>query len=403
MGLRHIRATVLILPLLLGGCAPTRTFAPLRLGPAVADSVSTTELAPGARVHRVVNVQAPWRAYVLEIDLACTTVHAMKGGATAVGRTTTSGLLASFPANSGAIATINADFFAFTPPGVPTNLHVERGVLLAGPGSKPLLTVEDGRLHIDTVRVAGRIGHGDAGVPITAWNRPVANRVGIVDARWGVPLDSTVRRRTWRLDPLPTPSRRVGEPPAGLTGRFVVRPARAADTLVYGDTVLLHQPTPGRVATLPLQAGDTVRVQLSLERHGRTLAVTEAVGGRPIVLADSAVTPDAESEGNEGFRNLNPRSAIGLDRQGHRAWLAVIDGRQPGYSMGMTLRQVGAFMQALGATRALNLDGGGSSALAVRGRAFSPDGAVRVVNKPSDPAERPVGNALAVFSRCRGR
>jgi exopolysaccharide biosynthesis protein len=66
--------------------------------------------------------------------------------------------------------------------------------------------------------------------------------------------------------------------------------------------------------------------------------------------------------------------------------------------MGMTLRQVGTLMQALGATRALNLDGGGSSALAVREAA-----ADRVVNRPSDKVERPVGNALAVFSTCQSR
>jgi exopolysaccharide biosynthesis protein len=57
-------------------------------------------------------------------------------------------------------------------------------------------------------------------------------------------------------------------------------------------------------------------------------------------------------------------------------------------------------MQALGATRALNLDGGGSSALAVREAATAAD---RVVNRPSDKVERPVGNALAVFSSCRDR
>ena len=69
---------------------------------------------------------------------------------------------------------------------------------------------------------------------------------------------------------------------------------------------------------------------------------------------------------------------------------------------------MGELMQALGATRALNLDGGGSSALAVReARRSATDGSLRVddrvVNRPSDPVERPVGNGLAVFSTCRSR
>jgi exopolysaccharide biosynthesis protein len=54
-------------------------------------------------------------------------------------------------------------------------------------------------------------------------------------------------------------------------------------------------------------------------------------------------------------------------------------------------------MQALGATRALNLDGGGSSALVLRDLAT---GRTRVVNTPSDPVERPVGNAMAVRATC---
>ena len=173
-----------------------------------------------------------------------------------------------------------------------------------------------------------------------------------------------------------------------------------ADTIVYGDTQLLHEPARARAGAVTLASGDTVRVQLGLAWRGQPAAITESVGGRGIGLADGRITADVDTEGNEGFRNLNPRTAVGIDATGRRAWLAVIDGRRPGYSMGMTLRQVGTLMQALGASVALNLDGGGSSALAVRDRASMVD---RVVNRPSDGVERPVGNALAVFSTCRAR
>lgn len=379
--------------------APVRVAArPLQLPATVADSVFTSSVAPGTRLHRVVNSSAPWRAFVLEVDLTCSTLRAIKGGRTAVGRTGTSRLLAAFPAADGAVAAINADFFLFAPPGVLTNLHVEQGVLLAGPGPKPVVYTDGRQVHIDSVYARGRLSRAGAGVPITAWNRPARGRVGIVDARWGVPLDSTVRDRVWRLEPVSDLAARKTGMPAALDAWYVVRARRAADTLAFGDTLLLHQPVRGAVDRLALRDGDTVRVQLALTVGERLVSITDAVGGRPIVLADSAITRDVDTEGNEGFRNLNPRSAIGFDRGGTRAWLAVIDGRQPGYSMGMTLRQVGELMQALGATRALNLDGGGSSALAVR----APGDSVRVVNRPSDKTERPVGNALAVLSRCTG-
>ena len=386
----------------------------MHLPAGVADSVVTDRIAAGARLHRLVNLTAPWRAHVLEVDLTCTTLRALKGSPTAVGRTTTSRLLAALPDSARAVAAINADFFLSVPPGVPTNLHVEQGLVITGPGPKPVVLVEAGRVAIDTVLVQGELTRGEARVPLAAWNRPAPMRAGVVDARWGVPLDSSVRRHAWRLDPLPVGTDRAkrasgsvsAAASAALRGTYVVRAVRPADTLAYGDTLLLHLPppraarttarAPTRAAPLQLAEGDTVRLDVALAVRGRRTAIADAVSGRPIVLADSAITADADTEGNAGFRQLNPRSAIGIDRRATRAWIAVIDGRQPGYSMGMTLRQVGALMQALGATRALNLDGGGSSALVVRGAG----GAVAPVNRPSDPTERAVGNALAVLSHC---
>ena len=68
--------------------------------------------------------------------------------------------------------------------------------------------------------------------------------------------------------------------------------------------------------------------------------------------------------------------------------LLVADGRQGYYSSGLTLQELAATMQKLGAVDAMNLDGGGSTALAVRGK---------IVNRPSDGIERRVANALLVM------
>ena len=79
--------------------------------------------------------------------------------------------------------------------------------------------------------------------------------------------------------------------------------------------------------------------------------------------------------------------------------LVVIDGRQPGYSVGMTLRETAALLRELGAQEGLNLDGGGSSAMAIVDDSVSRG--VRLVNRPSDAAgERAVANALAVVRTC---
>lgn len=365
---------------------------PFVVSPSVADTIDTEVLSNAVRLHRLVNVRAPWRAWVLDVNMsACASVQAVKGESIAVGRNTTSVLLSRLPAASRPIAAVNADFFLFAPPGVLTNAHIERGTVIAGPGPNVLLGYDAQRgLFIDSVRVSGAVTGMHGTVELQNWNRPAANRAGLVDARWGVPLDTLVRTRARRLEPI------VAVRQDTSAGRYVVRAARAGDSLVYGDTLLLIMPP---ALSARAAAGDTVTVQ----RRLTPFWPRETVGGRGVLLIDSMVGADVDKEGNAGFQGLNPRTAAGIARAGNaqRLLLAVIDGRQPGYSVGMTLRQTAELLQSLGAQRAINLDGGGSSAMIVRDNAT---GALRVRNKPSDPTgERPVGNALAVLGVCTGR
>ncbi|MBI4519358.1 MAG: phosphodiester glycosidase family protein [Gemmatimonadetes bacterium] len=89
-----------------------------------------------------------------------------------------------------------------------------------------------------------------------------------------------------------------------------------------------------------------------------------------------------------GRRTRHPRSAVGYDSRTRRLWLVVVDGRREGYSTGMSLPELAGLFEALQATEALNLDGGGSSTILI---------GTRIANRPSDPlGERPVANALLV-------
>lgn len=384
------------------GCASGAGRAPLAPTPQsltsiAVDTVRTERLSAQAQVHTLVNTTGPWRAYVLDVDMRqCGDVRARKGSANAIGRATTSALLSGMPARDRAYAAINADFFLFAPPGVPTNLHIEDGVLLAGPGPKPVFVTgvdSKGRTRVamDSVRAEGVITSSRGTIALRAWNRPAPRQHGIVDAHWGVPLDTLVRRRVMRLEPI-TPLHAVAKGSDTREGRFVARAAALRDTVVAGDTLLLHlAPGPNVIA-----AGDTVGVRIELLGPA-AIGIRNAVGGRPLLLVDSVVTADVDTEGNAGFQGPNPRSAVGMNRDGTRLWFAVIDGRQAGYSMGMSLRQTADLLRALGATRALNLDGGGSSALVVRDLE---SGQLRVLNKPSDKVERAVGNGLVLLASC---
>lgn len=122
--------------------------------------------------------------------------------------------------------------------------------------------------------------------------------------------------------------------------------------------------------------------------------VLHAIGGGPTLLQDGMVRILARQQ---HFRpdvanGRAPRTAFGLLRDG-RYVLVTIDGRRPGYSVGATLPELAKIMQELGAAEAINLDGGGSTTMWLRGR---------TVNQPSDGRERPVSTALLVLPRERG-
>jgi exopolysaccharide biosynthesis protein len=91
----------------------------------------------------------------------------------------------------------------------------------------------------------------------------------------------------------------------------------------------------------------------------------------------------------------NPRTAVGVDRTGKRIFFVTIDGRQSGYSVGTSLTKLADYMISLGAVSAVNLDGGGSTTMAVRQLGTN---TLSVVNKPSDGSERAVSAILQVVN-----
>lgn len=75
----------------------------------------------------------------------------------------------------------------------------------------------------------------------------------------------------------------------------------------------------------------------------------------------------------------HPRTALGLDKRKKTLTVVVVDGRQPGYSEGVTTLELARIMGELGCHDALNLDGGGSSIMLIKNR----DGVLETINRPS--------------------
>jgi len=90
--------------------------------------------------------------------------------------------------------------------------------------------------------------------------------------------------------------------------------------------------------------------------------------------------------GNHSIQGEQPRTAIGIIDENHFVFV-VVDGRDTGYSRGVTMTELAGIMQGLGATEAYNLDGGGSSELWFNGE---------VVNQPSNGGERATSDILYI-------
>jgi hypothetical protein len=355
---------------------------PWPLSASVADSIETEDLAPGVRVYRLVELSRPWRAAVLDVDLAqCVSVQSVKGAATAVGRQTTSALLKSLEPSRRAVGAVNADFFLFAPPGVPTGAHIERGRLISGPGARPVFVMDSaGRPFIGTLRVRGSVTVRGTAHPLSGWNRPAANTLSVIDAAWGAPIDTAVLGEAWTLRPI-----------GGL--RYVVEGETTSSP--SGDRLTLVRGRAVQDERFAIAVGDSLEVRWRME----PMYPMESVGGFPVLLRDSLMPEGSATAGAAGFSGPNPRTAVGIGADGRRLLFVVIDGRQAGYSAGATLTQTADLLRALGAREALNLDGGGSSALVVKN--FRDE--LRVMNRPSDPTgERAVGNAMAILATCEG-
>lgn len=105
----------------------------------------------------------------------------------------------------------------------------------------------------------------------------------------------------------------------------------------------------------------------------------------PLVVSSKIIPDEADSA-------MHPRTALGFDDSGEWLLMVVVDGRQPGYSEGVTLYELAKIMKKTGCTQSINMDGGGSSIMLIR----DADKKVRTFNQPSGGEHRPVPVILGI-------
>jgi Phosphodiester glycosidase len=356
------------------------------VGPSAAPKVArkkTKEIAAGV-VHRVLRRKGPNVIHVIRADLTGrAAVHAALATGELPGLETTSSMARRF----GAVAAVNGDFFR--PSGRPvasfardrrlvqTRLVPSANFAVAGDDSGAFIGHKPARvsIYVPATGHFARIARVNSG-------RPGARQLALF-TNPGAKLERA---------PLNSCSARlmqVGRYAAGKRGAMVA-PFRVAKVvcrkrrlLRLGGVVLSARWAGERRSdVVALTKGQRVKLSWSLGWPG----IADTVGGNPVLLRDGRIQWGSITGSHPIFRR-HPRTGVGVTGDGD-VLLVTVDGRKPRHSVGMTLVAFARLFKSIGARWALNLDGGGSTTMWVRGR---------VVNRPSDGRERRVGSALMVM------
>jgi hypothetical protein len=143
---------------------------------------------------------------------------------------------------------------------------------------------------------------------------------------------------------------------------------------------------------MPYGGSDSAPLPTPVKEDGEPYAdAFMGVGGGPILVKGDTSNVSYNEEifwgSGVGRDNADPRTAVGYTNEG-KAILMVVDGRQGSVSVGVSLNELADIMIGLGATEAINLDGGGSSQLVIGNS---------LINRPGGSRfERPVATFLAI-------
>ena len=352
-------------------------------------------VAPGVLLYHLdsptlVEPQGPLSIWMLRLDAARIDLQAVLANDEIMGVETVGGIAARHKP----LAAINAGFFL--PNGDPAGV----------------MTI-DGRLVSDTRRPRGAVGisRDKAGVKLVFARLKATASLVLQDKMGGpaivtMPIDGIDTTRLRGPLMLFTPSYHPDTDTAkgGLEwvidrqrGRLVSGPHRDGKTRIPPRGYVLSYG--GETVPEPLQhlgRSTTVRLDISyqpVEGEPKSwLLAQDIVGGAGLLIRDGRDVEDWSVEQfNQGFaENRHPRTMIGTAPDG-TIWLVTVDGRQPELSVGMSLVELRGLAHRLGLVNALNLDGGGSTTMWVRGE---------VVNKPSDATgPRKVSDALLVYGQ----
>ncbi|WP_309714574.1 phosphodiester glycosidase family protein [Armatimonas sp.] len=288
-----------------------------------------------------------------------------------------------------AVAGINASFFPFA--GNPIGLHIENGELVTEPGlpRTAFVLLDDGTAQCARFSYAGAVN----GKPLAGLNRKPGkgDELLLFTPIFAENTLKTEGRVEVVLEGVPLPLK----PGAEQTGTVASVGEGGLTPIKPGSVVLSGGGALGTWLKEWARPGEKANLNLTITPLDGSPAldpakIRQAVTGSGWLLKNGKLALDLKAEKiAENFSTTrHPRTAVGVTGEG-KILFVTVDGRQPKLSRGASLTELAVIMLAMGAVEAVNLDGGGSSACAVRGA---------VASSPSEGVERPVADSLLVFA-----
>lgn len=365
----------IVIALLLAGIfAPAAGADRISLAPGITYERQLIFTPHGPEVLHVMTAPRPGGLYGL---------HPVLSNNAVLGRETVSSMQKRV-SSTATVGGVNADLFTWNE-GLPSGMFMESGVLSTPPHPRRATVgiTDDGTLLVQRVAMLGTWQGLSQRRPLSGLNqRPGPEGVSLFTPAWGPTTPAANNTVEVTLDSLP-PAAAFTD----LTGTVVsVKPAGGTPIPPGGAVLVGRGTSAGRLASeAPVGQAVTARLVLRPQWGG----VVDAVGGGPLIVQNGQPVFRALEQFTSSQLSLrHPRTAVGQRADGRIVFLAV-DGRQAGYSTGMTNFELAQQMVRLGAVTASALDAGGSTTMAFDGK---------LLNSPSDPGgERPVADGLFVF------
>ena len=366
----------------------------LGLAAGASSSVSAVAGEDAARSNRAFSYvneklpEGPWSIHLVRVERNNPDyeIQTMLANNAVSGMTTLSEQLKALPAQWGRpVAAVNGDFY-FTSPraynGDPQGIQIIAGELISGPTEHACFWIDaDGKPNTSVVQPLFRASwpHGSTTPFGLNEDRPGDGAV-LYTPRMGPSTGTKTGGREYVLEATDKdawlPLR------VGTKLRARVREIRDAGDSPLKPDILILSLGPQLLVDAPVVAVND-EIELSTATAPSLAGAKTAIGGGPRLVVDGKPV-----NGWKSPNQRHPRTAIGWNNE--YFYLMLVDGRQPGLSVGMSLQEMADYFIKTGCTHAMNLDGGGSASMSLFGQ---------IVSSPSEGRERPIANGLVVIKK----